>query len=203
MKGGNGMFESICKSILIICAALLSVPCHAADLKALVVAPQERELEEARQKIAALQTQLADRGKVISMSLAASASEAATARMAAEKERGAANRLREENVFLKTENERLGKVIAEKNAALDGAIKLLSSLKPKSASIPKIAGEEYVEEALGPVVVERSDGKVIVAIAGGAEQKADARFFGAVTEKRRSEDGRVVYTLDPLRLKQQ
>jgi chromosome segregation ATPase len=300
----------------------LTVPCLAVEsapqsnakyspVNTLSIVFADQELEKAKETIAALKAQLADRERLISMSLSASASEASAARSDAEKERAAKDKLKVElagaKIVIEAERKRLSAVIADKNAALDKAIKehevlrkavdtnnstiirlngviaglkvsnelavkeaaelraavekekniasaassrvrldedkvnaenaslkevivthkaeiaklrkeidrLNSVLTAKNVALDKaikvvlsktkvpasvkVTGDEYDETALGRVTVNRSEGKIVVAVAADVEQKADTRFLGAVIEKKRSAD-KVVYVLDASKL---
>lgn len=166
----------------------------------------DKELHEAQRQIADLQGQLVEKDKTISLNdtvVAQAQKEINNCRKDLEQHRSIIDSMKRDVDKLKSENARLSKVILAKNAEIDNAIKVLSERvpsKPSQEADVKRIGKEYVEEALGRVLVSKDDGKVTVSVAADIEQTADARFYGAIMEKRRIDGGKVIYSLDSSRL---
>lgn len=175
--------------VTIAMVVLLTTPCLAVEsdtkadeAKTLSSQPSiifaDQELEKAKGVIDELKAQLADRERIISTSLSASAREATAARFDADKG--------------KTEIDRLHKEIDHLNGML--------AAKNEELSPAKVAGEELVEDVLGPITVSKvNSGKMFVTVPANVDLKADTRFLGAVIEKKRAAD-KVVYVLDASKL---
>lgn len=138
-----------------------------------------KEIEKPDQRVADMYKQIADSDKQIDVYAAA------------------INAKNAEIASLKNELARLGNVIAVKNGAIDKAMAAIQALNARNSFE---GGEMYTDSHLGDVLVKQGLVELQVIVDSKAEQQADMRFTGAIREKRRLVEDKVVYLLSASKL---